>query len=212
MRLLRYLVAFTLCQFTVIAHAATERFEFLVTLDGKKLGQHNFTIDSVAPGQERVVSTAQYRYRVLFVDLYRYQHQATEQWTNGCLVGLESTTTEDGATTEVSSTLNGAALSVKTKGPDATTQTVTEPCPGSYAYWSLDRLRRSKLINSQTGRVQSVALEPLGQDSWAAVPALKYRLITEDAEILLWYANADSRWIGLQSEIEGRTLAYRPRG
>ena len=79
------------------AGAATEhRFEFDVRLDARPLGTHRFTITGDPGSAATVESEARFDVSVLGIPAYRYQHHATERWTNGCLAALDATTLDNG--------------------------------------------------------------------------------------------------------------------
>src|SRR5689334_2381859 len=53
------------------ADPANREWHFRVTLDGKAIGNHRFTL-SEEGAMRRMVSEARFRVRILFVDAYRY--------------------------------------------------------------------------------------------------------------------------------------------
>ena len=70
------------------AHAG-QQYDFEVLLDGKPIGRHGFQIDRGPGGIEQVVSTARFDVKILGLTVYRYRHDATERWRDGCLVAIE---------------------------------------------------------------------------------------------------------------------------
>lgn len=171
-------------------------FRFRVLYDQKPIGQHTFTVIS---GREttRVSSEARFVFKILFIPVYQYDHRAEETWVNGCLKSLRSATQDNGVSTEVALTASQLdKLFVKN-------------CPGSFAYWDPDRLKRSELINSQTGEVASVVFTRQGSDKINGVSADRFRLAGNGLKpITLWFRREDRRWVGLETELDGGRLRY----
>jgi hypothetical protein len=176
-----------------VARAAPAEYRFDVYYDDKQIGDHRFLIEPADIGL-RVLSEAEFEYRLLFVPVYRYRHKAEEVWRDGCLRELNATTHDNGRRFEVTG-LTGLDQ---------------HACPASFAYWDLERLRRDSLINAQTGEPVGARLIREGDDSIAGEAADRYRLELDGmADITLWYRTGDQRWIGLESRREGGTLRYR---
>jgi hypothetical protein len=178
------------------AHAAagTDALSFDVYYDDRRIGNHHFMIEPTDDG-ERVRSEARFEYRLLFVRLYRYRHDAVEIWRDGCLHHLESQTDDNGRRESV------PAL------PEVGTE-----CPGSFAYWDLERLRRESLINPQTGESIAARLVPGGEADVDGQTAKHYRLeLAGMPDIDLWYQADDGLWLGLETQRDSGTLRYRLR-
>jgi hypothetical protein len=83
----------------------------------------------------------------------------------------------------------------------------------TFAYWNPDILTQKRLLNPQTGRLETVTIMPLGEDNvvvrGATVPARRYRISGPKHPIDLWYG-ADRNWLALQSTVDGgRLLRYQ---
>lgn len=207
------LLAGLACLAPASASTGIERsWQFDVLLDDEPIGQHRFELSRGADGHERVSSAANFDVRFLGIRLYRYRHEATEQWRNGCLVRLESSTSDNGREVQVS----GA------QGPDgflvqrnAGMQPQGE-CVSSYAYWDPARLLKQRaLLNPQTGEYEAVRFEYLGEERLKfdsrVQTARRHRLIAAGQSIDLWYA-PDGQWLQLESQVRGgRSLRYRLR-
>lgn len=199
--LLRYaliLAWLSLCALTVCAatpEAETGEWTFEATLDGKPIGNHRFVVDGTAQARE-VRSDAAFLVRMLGIPVYRYKHHAEERWQGDCLRGLKSQTDDD-----------GKAARVDQSFPD------TE-CLMAFAYWNPRLVTQQRLVDPQTGRVETVKFERLpdaqiplrGQE----VAAHGWRLQTAKQRITLWYAADTGRWIALDADAAGgRKLSYR---
>lgn len=194
----------------VAAPAAQRVHQFQVLLDGKPIGTHRFAITMAADGTASVVSSARFDVKLLGLTVYRYRHEAREQWRGDCLHQMEAETSD-----------NGSPLQVRAvRQPDASFQ-VTAPrpllregCVISYAYWDRDRLlSQRELFNPQTGEFDAVTFERVGSESLplpgGARAATRYRLRGDKLELDLWYAES-GEWLQLASKARGnRELLYR---
>lgn len=182
------------------------QWNFQVTLDDQPIGEHRFR--STTAGDERQVSSdASFVVKMLGLAVYRYRHQAIEQWRGNCLTGLAATTEENGKTSRVRAELEGTAA---IRG-DAAQALVG--CVMSFAYWNPAILTQTRLFNAQTGRAESVQVKAQGSDTVEVrgmpVAAARWRITGPAQPIDLWYA-ADGEWIGLDSTVSGgRRLSYR---
>lgn len=177
------------------AAAAGQRIVFDVLLDSRPIGTHSFEIDGPVAGTQQVTSVASFNVKFLGFTAYRYRHQASERWQQGCLAAMQSTTDD-----------NGRRLSVD--------QTLRAGCTSSYAYWDRDLLLKQQLLlNPQTGELDAVQFERVGDEQivvrGARVSAARYRLRSARFTIDLWYSAA-GEWLQLDSTTESRrTLQYR---
>ena len=185
-------------------------WHFEVRLDGTPIGEHRFSVTGQGD-QRKVVSDARFDVRLLGFSAYRYRHRATEQWRDGCLVALESSTDDDGRSERVRAQRDGDGLAIEA---DGRTETV-HGCIMSFAYWNpaLQARTQAQLLNAQTGRLESVRLQRGGSGlvevHGQAVPARELRLSGAARPIALWYSAAGD-WIGLDSTVAGgRQLSYR---
>lgn len=176
------------------AAASTRELQFDVYFDDRRIGDHRFLVEADGDAL-RVRSEARFEYRLLFVPLYRYRHDAVEHWRNGCLEHLESETDDNGRRVAVDGL------------PD-----VDSACPGSFAYWDVARLQRDALINAQTGEPVAARLVPDGEDRLDGQAVRRYRLELADMpDIALWYAADDGAWLALETRRDNGTLRYRSR-
>jgi len=209
------LLAATAAGRTTAAEAAappTGEWNFRASLDGKPIGQHRFSVaaNAGAQGDERkVLSEASFAVKFLGITAYRYRHTATEQWRDGCLTALSSTTDDDGKASSVRTEANGDTLSVKT----AATALSLKGCVMSFAYWNPAIQTQTRLLNAQTGKAEAVQVSRVGSGSvevhGQAVAATQFRITGPAQPIDVWYS-AQGEWIGLDSLVAGgRKLSYR---
>ncbi|NIM41458.1 MAG: hypothetical protein GTN84_10190 [Hydrogenophaga sp.] len=173
---------------------ASERWDFTVTLDGRPVGTHRFTVSGDA-AERRLQSRARFDVRWLGLLVYRYRHEADERWQGECLRELRAETDSDGERETVSQRYGG-------------------DCLMGFAYWNPRVVEQQQLIDPQTGRtvaarferLADARIERLGQ----SVPARGWQLRADGQRIDIWYAADTGRWIGLDAEVRGgRRLSYR---
>jgi hypothetical protein len=153
---------------------------FAVFLDGEPVGSHRFEL-SEQDGERRLTSVARFDVKLLGVPVYRYRHEATEQWSGDCLVALSARTHAGGERTEVRSK--------------------PERCVMSFAYWNPRILEQRELLNAQTGELERVSVAALGEG--------RYRISGTKHPIELRYS-PKGEWLALDSTVAGgRRLSYR---
>ena len=212
----RYLVAGTMaaaCWHASMAVAATETrdWRFEVLLDDKQIGYHDFNVTD--DGQRQVLETeASFDVKFLFITAFRYRHQNTEVWNDGCLSSIAAATDNNGDLLEVDGRQVDDAFRLSRDSGEAT----LEDCVQTFAYWNPAILDAERLLNSQTGEYESVSVEFEGEDritlDGSPVDALRYRLMAEAGDIKLWYSDDSARrWLALEAPAKGgRTLRYQP--
>jgi hypothetical protein len=189
-----------------------ELWRFRVSLDSREIGSHEFLVRTSDTAQS-VHIRADFDVRILFVNAYSYDHQNQELWRDGCLERLDASTDDNGERSAVRGEVVGQAFAV-TRG-DAGTDTFTEPCVRSFAYWNPDFLEAEQLLNAQTGELVDVEISRQGQDAvlvnGRSVPAWRWVIDMEEGPITLWYARENGQWLALEAVTEGgRTLRYEP--
>ncbi len=201
------LVALLATTSTAFASTAPQTLRFKVYLDESPIGEHSFEL-TAGGAEKRVVSRARFDVNLLIFTAYRYRHESQEQWRDGCLERIQSTTDDNGKDFRVQGQRIADALKLEVNGkPDR-----LPTCVSTFAYWEPDFLKRPRLLNPQTGELVDVRLEPQGRERrtfrGSEVNAKRYRLKADDLDITLWYT-ADGDWIGLESDTgKGRKLRY----
>ncbi|MDP8567805.1 DUF6134 family protein [Methylophilus aquaticus] len=186
-----------------------EEWSFSVWLDKQNIGTHQFSLQD-----QRLSSRASFKVKVLFINAYRYQHQADETWQGECLQSLQAHTEENKEITDVSGRLsNGQFVVSKNKSM----QTLPA-CVMTFAYWNPKILQQSKLLNPQNAEYLDVTVADEGTQSLnvrgADMQTHQYRLTGRfqgkiKLNITLWY-DEQQRWVGLKSITpEGYTITYK---
>ena len=197
-----------LCSVTTFANP--RKWEFQVFLDDTAIGHHHFVVND--KGAERELTTdARFDVKVLFINAYRYVHDASERWRGNCLASLNARTDDNGKPSAVQADQQGERVNVVSpRGREA-----LDGCVMSFAYWNPEILRQTRLLNSQTGQYEAVTIAAMGEEKITVrgvpVQAKRYRITGPKNPIDLWYG-ADNNWLALQSTLDGgRRLRYSLR-
>lgn len=182
-------------------------WRFQVYVNDKAVGLHEFRLQQQG-GQQLLNSSAEFEYTLLFVPVYRYQHQNEETWQDGCLSRIESSTDANGKDFAVFGEAGDEGFTIAGSKGEA----VLPGCVRTFAYWNPEFMQASQLLNTQDGEYLDVvvsepveeSIEVLGQ----AVMAQRYQLTAKKLKLDLWYSK-DGEWLSLQSVYDnGRTLRY----
>ena len=182
------------------------RFDFDVFLDDRKIGTHLFEVE-YENGVRKVESTADFKYTVLFIPAYRYQHRNSEYWNGDCLARIEAQTNANGKRIKVSGEKTGSGFLLEDD-----TRPELPKCVMSFAYWNPEMLEQSQLLNPQTGEYLDVDIEEVGSETidvrGEATKARRYELKSSEARVSLWYTDLNE-WVGLESVARGgRIIRY----
>lgn len=187
-----------------------KKWQFDVALDGKPIGTHTFELQQ--DGAKQVLTTeASFDVRFLFITAFRYRHENTEIWNNGCLSSIDASTDNNGEQFDVRGKLSERNFELRSGGGPAT----LPRCVQTFAYWNPAILESEKLLNSQTGAYEDVTVTLEGREQVAVagepVEALRYRLSAQAGDITLWYSSSDNTWLGLEAPAKGgRKIRYQP--
>ena len=205
-----FLITALLASAAAQAQAQSREWNFQVFLDDRPIGHHHYTLrNSGDNGLERELKTeARFDVKILFINAYRYAHDASERWRGNCLARLNARTDDNGEQSEVGVDQQGERVAITThRGREA-----VDGCIMTFAYWNPEILRQTRLLNTQTGRYEAVNITALGDENitvrGAPVLAKRYRISGAKHPIELWYG-ADRAWLALQSTLAGgRRLRY----
>jgi hypothetical protein len=201
------LVAALLLSHFPAAHGASRDWNFRVLLDGREIGRHTFTLLAQGDGQE-IRSEASFDVNLLFVNVFRYRHEAAERWQGNCLQELVSRTETNGKREELVASSSGGRLVVERM----TGRDEHDGCVMSFAYWNPEILQAKRLLNSQTGELLPVTVATRGKESISVrgrqVQAEHHRISAPNLSIDLWFA--DGQWVALEAPAKGgKRLRYQ---
>ena len=191
-----------------LASQPTQSWKFKVFLDEKEIGEHNFRLAS-AKNAVHVTTNANFDVYVLFINAYSYQHSNYEIWNGNCLKSIHSVTNDNGTKFRVIGETVNNQLRVTTQSE----KYVRAGCIKTFAYWDPTFLQSEMLLNSQTGKLMPVSVKYLGPEKIHVrdIPTIakRYKLVTDEFTINLWYSNKDE-WLALNSTTpDGNTLLYK---
>ena len=185
---------------------------FDVRIDGKDVGFHEF-VTTQGPSGFDITARAKFRYRLLGVTLFSYDHEVREQYdADMCLVTIESETKTNNKVQRLTGMLTDDGYAMRaTVGPDANTEMlVDQACLMTFAYWSPKLLTRQQLLNGQTGQIIDVAIGPVTTSDANQNPN-QYFLKGDKMDITLGFGQ-DGQWRSLNSNLpNGRELTYHLR-
>lgn len=189
----------------------SERWEFRVMLDEREIGYHHFEVRQ-QDGLEQVDTEARFRVRVMFFTAYQYVHDNSETWQGDCLRSIESVTNDNGTDYDISGAVTSDGFSLLR---NEVRTALEQDCLQTFAYWNPDILKAQMLLNSQTGEVEPVSIDFLGEKQVAVhgvnVRSDEYVISTPNGDIKVWYAQDNGQWLGLETLTEGdRLLRYEP--
>jgi len=182
-------------------------WHFQVSLDGRPIGWHDFTLAGTAQ-QGEFASHARLRVTAFRIPVYSYEHQDEESWRGGCLDRIDARTSETGHEYIVHGQQVEDAFDVHgPQGPAA-----LQGCVRSFAYWNPAILEATRLLNAQTGAYEAVRVSRLadGPVRWRGrdVTGRHYQISTPGFRLELWYSAAGD-WLALRSHTrDGRVLDY----
>jgi len=189
--------------------AEAKEWSFDVWLDKQKIGTHTFSLD-----QNRLQSRARFKVKVLFINAYRYQHQADETWQGQCLSQLTAHTEENKEITDVRGQQQDDQFVIEQK----TGRQSLPACVMTFAYWNPEILKQTRLLNPQNAEYLDVTLTDEGRQTIQVkgqyMVAHQYRLNgkyqgKEKLKITVWY-DEQQDWVALESITpEGYRIIYK---
>jgi Family of unknown function (DUF6134) len=184
----------------------TREWDFTVSLDGKPIGEHRFTLRDLGETRE-IESEALFRVRFLFVEAYRYEHRARELWQGNCLQSVAARTDANGKPLFVEGRRDKGEFRIQSSSGAV----LQDECVQTFAYWNPSILDAQRLLNPQTGEYVDIKVLLMGRESIGGQQTDRYRLIGAGGaplQIDLWYTAARD-WVALESLTpEGRRLRY----
>ena len=188
--------------------SALNEWQFRVFLDDKEIGFHNFTIHQHGD-THRVQSNARFDVKLLFLTAYTYEHNNTEQWQGKCLKKIDALTNDNGNRLYVSGEVTGNGFGILT----ADGWHLHESCIKSFAYWDPSLLDAPRLLNAQTGELEDVEADYMGEKKidvyGEQTTAHQYRLTGNELLIDLWYSD-ENHWLALESQTsKGARIRYQ---
>ena len=206
-RAMAFVILAALIPIAASATSETRSWDFRVLLDGDKIGYHRFELEN--DGElRRLTSEAKFDVRFLFINAFRYRHQNTEIWADGCLQSIDARTQSNGKKLSVLGERDSDGFLID----DGSQVNTLDDCVMTFAYWNPEFLRQQRLLNPQSGEYLDVIVEEVGSEPITVrgeqVPASVYRVTANKMELKLWYSPNDE-WLALESIARGgRVIRY----
>lgn len=182
---------------------------FDVYLDKQKIGTHTFSLS-----ENQLLSQANFKVKVLFINAYDYQHTAQETWQDNCLTKLKAHTVENKVVMDVTAERKARAFEVNY---NQSTQTLPE-CTMTFAYWNPKILTQKQLLNPQNAEYLETRIETQGKQTimvrGRTVETTQYTIVgalngKNKLNITLWY-DQNNDWVALKSVTpEGYEINYK---
>ena len=161
---------------------------FAIQRNGEDIGHHTVTFARQGDRLD-VRIKVEVDYRLLFIPLYRFEHEAHEVWVGGVLRELRAKTNDNGDIFDVVVLPNGSELLLSVNGEERDVGRNAVPS----SLWRQDMARPGQLIDPADGAVMTV---DVGDAKWeqitvrgVSIRARRY-VMTGDLERELWYDSA----------------------
>lgn len=205
----RRLSALMMLSLGLVPLVQAKEWSFDVWLDKQKIGTHTFSLNN-----QQLQSRASFKVKLLFINAYRYQHQADERWQGACLSSLKAHTQENKTVTDVSGQMENGQFVVDENGE----KQILPACIMTFAYWNPEILKQPRLLNPQNAEYLDVTVADEGVQTIKVkdqnIEAHQYRLNgryrgKEKLKITLWY-DQQQEWVALESITpEGYKIVYK---
>lgn len=170
-----------------------------------RIGTHRVSFSR--SGEDLIVNVViQIKVKLLFVTVHRVESTRREVWRGGRLVGYRARTDENGDLFNVSARMEGVKLSIM--GPEGTAKASGVVFPSHP--WNPDIVDRTQLMDTKTGKLLTVSVEPDGEEDLAvagkAVKTSKFA-ISGDMTRELWF-DAAGNLLQFRFERDGATITF----
>ena len=183
--------AASLLQLDGAARAADrEQRDFAIFIDGKESGQSRLTLTRQDDGSMHMSASVNVTFKKVFFG-FNLTIDAQEWWKDGKLVGLRTTSTENGKKTEVTGTMEAGTLRVRNGGLNR----AVNPEAWTTSYWQLPDARyhnkQVPLLDVDTGKEYTGQLQYVGTQQLKVGNDLQncyhFRVVGGPTNIDLWF-------------------------
>ena len=180
--------------------------DFDVYRKGEKVGYHKVRFDT--DGEDLIVSSRFHlEIRVLFITAFEYLYEAEGRWQDGQLMRLQAAVNDNGSLLSLAAERSGNKLAVRNAEGGFFEQAPIYPT----SHWNAAVLPETRVLNTLTGRINSVKIERRGPERGATemgdITATRYAY-TGDFEADVWYDDA-GRWVKLRFQArDGSVIDY----
>ena len=144
---------------------------------------------------------------MLFFTAFRYLYESEGRWRHGRLHSLNATVSDNGKPSFIEAAREGARMSIRTGDTNFATDNTLFPTN----HWNAGVLPQSRVLNTLTGRINNVSIEPRGRETVRTergeVVATRH-VYSGELEAEVWYDDA-GRWVKLRFKgRDGSTIEY----
>ena len=190
---------------TAPAAADSRTLAFDVLRGGEPIGRHVVSIRKDGANTE-VTIEIDLEVRFAFLTLYRYTHRSRESWAGERLQALEASTDDNGTRTTVAARAESDGIVVDGSAGRYVAPADTYPT----SYWRRDKVRRTQLLDTQSGKLVTVRNTGLGAREMPVDGSTqRVEIYRVDGELAaeVGYA-ADGSWATLAFEARGARIDY----
>ena len=186
-----------------------EEIHFDVYREGKKVGFHRVRFSG---GGRDVAVHSDFRLQidVLFLTVFRYAYLSEGRWRQGRLDRLNVTLDDDGKRSAIDAVRVGDRLKVEYDGGTYTAALPIFPTN----HWNAGVLAQDRVLNTLTGRLNNVRIEPAGRETVATergdIVATRF-VYSGDLATEVWYDDI-GRWVKMRfNGRDGSPIEYACR-
>jgi hypothetical protein len=191
----------------------TETRTFAIAVDGKSAGTMQMTIREKDATCQTVEVHARVDVRVFFVR-YTYKYDGTEEWKQGRLMQLQSSTNDDGAPMSVTASAQGDELHVRSREREENVRWDV----WTTSYWRLPapRFRNQgvPLLDADTGKYLEGSLALVGNETLRvggrSVNCAHYHVSARGIDVNVWYDDRE-RLVRQTSKEQGQNTIFTLR-
>lgn len=202
-----FLAAAAFSQTPTLANpAAQTKLVFQVLRDGSPVGQHSFTFARNGDTTDVDIAT-RVAVKMVFVTVYRFEHDGHETWRGNKLVAMTSKTNDDGTQHQLKVAAQGDSLRIAADGKNTTAPAGILPA----SLWEAGVVKQSELLNTLDGKRMNVTVSDLGQETVKAggrhTSAHHYKIVgglTRD----VWFGPGDTLVRMQFAAKDGSTIVY----
>lgn len=145
------------------------------------------------------------------VTVFRYEHDSTERWRDGSLLGLSARTFKDGEVFEVEARYIGGAIGVDGRDPELNPVALElDPTILTSSHWHGYPEEMAQMLNTEHGTTMDTDVTYMGQveieGDGGRILVDHYRLVS--SLVLDLYYDQTGRWAGCEFEARGQRVRY----
>jgi hypothetical protein len=191
----------------------TETRTFAIAVDGKSAGTLQISIREKDANSQTVEVHARVDVRVFFVR-YTYRYDGTEEWKQGRLMQLQSSTNDNGAQMSVTASAQGDELHVRSREREENMRWDVWPT----TYWRLPapRFRNQgvPLLDADTGKYLEGSLTFVGNETLRvggrSVNCTHFLVSAQGIDVNVWYDDRE-RLVRQTSREQGQSTVFALR-